>query len=136
MFSLAPQLVVGNLRLTATGVFAEYLLSGVPFIFLSEEWQNTAAADHGELWRALPSGSSVSGLTVPVPAREIARRMLHAHPALRSDTADTSAAAWVRHCRMWQPAISRASAAAADLLAERPVGRRAPPGTRYRRWTR
>ena len=62
MFSLAPQLVVGNLRLTATGVFAEYLLSGVPFIFLSEEWQNTAAADHGELWRALPSGSSVSGL--------------------------------------------------------------------------
>jgi hypothetical protein len=32
--------------------------------------------------------------------------MLQDHPALRSDNADTSAAAWVRHCRMWQPAIS------------------------------
>ncbi|MDT5059001.1 MAG: hypothetical protein QOF66_7367, partial [Mycobacterium sp.] len=47
MASLAPRLVVGNLRLTAVGVYAEYLLSGVPFIFLSEEWQNAVAA---ELW--------------------------------------------------------------------------------------
>ncbi len=105
MLALAPQLVVGNLRLTADGVYAEYLLSGVPFIFLSEEWQNTAAADHAELWRTLPSGSSVSGLTVPVPTRELARRMLHAHPALRTDPGDPCAVAWVRHCRMWQHAV-------------------------------
>src|SRR6185295_14739600 len=102
---LAPELVVGNLRLSATGVYAEYLLSGVPFIFLSEEWQNTAAADHAEFWRTVPSGTSVSGLTVPIPGREVARRMLHAHPGLRSDAGDSGAAAWVRHCRMWQPAI-------------------------------
>ena len=81
MLTAAPQLVVGNLRLTASGVYADYLLSGQPFIFLSEEWQNTVAADHAELWRALPSGSSVSGLTVPVSRRETARRMLHAHSA-------------------------------------------------------
>ena len=72
----------GNLRLTAAGVYADYLLSGVPFIFLSEEWQNTVAADHAELWRALPSGALLSGLTVPVPTRERGpREMLHAHPA-------------------------------------------------------
>jgi hypothetical protein len=54
MLSLAPRVVVGNLRLTDAGVYAEYLLSGVPFIFLSEEWQNAVAADHADLWRALP----------------------------------------------------------------------------------
>src|SRR4051794_463026 len=106
MFAAPPQLVVGNLRLTAAGVYADYLLSGQPFIFLSEDWQNTVAADHAELWRALPSGSSVSGLTVSVPAREIARRMLHAHPVLHSGARDTVTAAWVEHCRMWQPAIA------------------------------
>ena len=106
MRCLAPELVVGNLRLTANGVYAEYLLSGVPFIFLSEEWQNTAAADHAEFWRTLPSGSSVSGLTVPISGREVARRMLHAQPGLRSDAGESGAAAWVRHCRMWQPAIA------------------------------
>jgi hypothetical protein len=107
MSSLAPHLVVGNLRLTAVGVYADYLLSGVPFIFGSEEWQNTTAADHAELWRTLPSGSSLSGLTVPVPAREVVRRMLHAHPALRGSAGSTDAAIeWVRHCRMWEPTIT------------------------------
>jgi hypothetical protein len=107
MSSLAPHLVVGNLRLTAAGVYADYLLSGVPFIFGSEEWQNTAAADHAELWRTLPSGTSLSGLTVAVPAREVARRMLHAHPALRGAAASGDVAiGWVRHCRMWEPTIT------------------------------
>jgi hypothetical protein len=76
MSSLAPQLVVGNLRLTEAGVYAEYLLSGVPFIFLSEQWQNSVAADHAELWRTLPSGSSISGLTVPVLTRSVLRTQL------------------------------------------------------------
>jgi hypothetical protein len=107
MSSLAPDLVVGNLRLTAAGVYADYLLSGVPFIFLSEQWQDAVAADHAELWRALPSGASLSGLTAPVPARAVARRMLHAHPALREGArVSKSAGEWVRHCRMWEPAIA------------------------------
>ena len=106
MASLAPDLVVGNLRLTAGGVYAEYLLSGVPFIFLSEQWQNSVAAEHADLWRALPSGSSVSGLTVPVPERAVVRRMLHAHPALRENGAAESATAWIRHSRMWAPTIT------------------------------
>jgi len=107
MDSLALQLVVGNLRVTAAGIYADYLLSGLPFIFLSEDWQNSVAAHHAELWRSLPSGSSISGLTVPVPARAVARRLLHTHPALREPGAGTAAAGeWVRHCRMWEPAIA------------------------------
>lgn len=106
MVAAVPQLVVGNLRLTASGVYADYLLSGQPFIFLSEEWQNTVAADHAELWRALPSGSSVSGLTVPVSPREISRRMLHAHSAPRHGARGAVNAAWVQHCQVWQPAIA------------------------------
>ena len=106
MSTLAPDLVVGNLRLTPGGVYADYLLSGVPFIFLSEQWQNTVAADHADLWRTLPSGSSLSGLTVPVPVRGLARRMLHTHPALRGAHVAQTAGPWVRHCRMWEPTIA------------------------------
>ena len=104
MSSLAPSIVVGNLRLTAGGVYADYLLSGVPFIFCSEDWQNRVAAEHAELWRALPSGSSISGLTVPVGTRDVMRRMLRTHPAWRGDGGETSV--WVRHCRMWEHAIA------------------------------
>lgn len=105
MHAAAPQLVVGNMRFTASGVYADYLLSGQPFIFLSDEWQNTVAADHAELWRALPSGSSVSGLTVPVSRRETARRMLHAHSAPQG-APEAITGTWVQHCHMWQPTIA------------------------------
>jgi hypothetical protein len=110
--SLAPLGAVGNLRFTPTGVYAEYLMSGQPFIFLSEHWQDSVAAQHAELWRALPSGASISGLTVPVPARSVTRRMLYAHPDLR-DTATAAppdipaaARAWIRHCRTWDPVLT------------------------------
>ena len=66
-------------------MYAEYLMSGLPFIFLSEQWQDTVAAEHGELLRTSPSGPSISGLTVPVPTRAITRRMLYAHPDLHDD---------------------------------------------------
>ena len=33
----APTAAIGNLRFTAGGVYAEYLLSGRPFIFLPKE---------------------------------------------------------------------------------------------------
>jgi hypothetical protein len=108
----APLRAVGNLRLTARGVYADYLLSGVPFIFLSEEWQNTVAAEHAELWRTLPSGAQISGLTVAVPARNTARKMLRSHPDLSVDDAGAiaippSAEPWVQHCRTWQPTLTR-----------------------------
>lgn len=106
MRTVAPQLVVANLRLTENGMYAEYLLSGVPFLFLSGQWQHNVAAEHAELWRTLPSGSAISGLTVPVPARTVLRRMLASHPELAAgDTRLDSAAEWVAHCRTWEPAL-------------------------------
>ena len=110
--SLAPLGAVGNLRFTPTGVYAEYLMSGLPFIFLSEHVQHGVAAQHAELWRALPSGASISGLTVPVPARSVARRMLCGHPDLRDIAAaaapdiPAAARAWIRHCRTWDPVLT------------------------------
>ncbi|KUI36188.1 ATP-binding protein [Mycobacterium sp. GA-2829] len=103
---MAPLRVVGNLRLTAAGVYAEYLLSGMPFVFLSESWQNTVAAEHAELWRALPSGASISGLTTPVAPRTVIRRMLHAHPGLQTGTDAAEATEWVAQCRTWETAIA------------------------------
>ena len=108
----APLGAVGNLRFTRAGVYAEYLVSGLPFVFLSKEWQNTVAAEHAELWRNLPSGASLSGLTVPVPARNLTRRMLFAHhdldPATATpDSIPATVSPWSRHCRTWEPAVSR-----------------------------
>ncbi|MCW2649096.1 MAG: hypothetical protein QOE41_1358 [Mycobacterium sp.] len=101
--SSAPRAAVGNLRFTANGVYAEYLLSGVPFIFLSEQWQNAVAAEHAELWRTLPSGAQISGLTVPVPTRTVLRKML----AADDDPGGTGGDAWARHCRAWEPTLAR-----------------------------
>jgi hypothetical protein len=107
----APLRAIGNLRLTPHGVYADYLLSGQPFIFLSEEWQDRVAAEHAELWRALPSGSSISGLTVPVAPRATVRKMLYSHPDLRPGAAapegvSEAARPWVQHCRSWEPTIA------------------------------
>jgi hypothetical protein len=99
LMASAPLGAVGNLRLTAGGVYADYLLSGVPFIFLSEPWQNTVAAEHAELWRTLPSGAVLSGLTVDVPVRATVRKMLAAHRQLTPS--------WVSHCRTWEPTLAR-----------------------------
>ena len=79
----APLAAVGNLRFTARGVYADYLVSGLPFIFLAKDWQDKVAAAHAELLRTLPSGAMLSGLTTPVATRNITRRMLHAHPDLQ-----------------------------------------------------
>lgn len=108
MSRLAPLGAFGNLRLTESGMYADYLLSGVPFVFLSAQWQDTVAAEHAELWRALPSGSSLSGLTAPVPTRNVLRKMLCAHPMLRGDgtAIRAEATSWVSDCRKWEPTLS------------------------------
>ena len=82
-----PTAAIGNLRFTTSGVYADYLLSGLPFIFLPKESQNRVADVHAELLRTLPSGALLSGLTAPVATRNITRRMIYAHPDLHPDTA-------------------------------------------------
>lgn len=109
----APLGVVGNLRLTTDGVYAEYLVSGVPFIYMSKEWQDQVADEHAELWRTLPSGASLGGLTAPISARAISRRILHAHPDVRSlqpgEPLPESVRGWVQHSGAWERVIMKRS---------------------------
>ena len=108
----APLAAAGNLRFTARGVYADYLVSGLPFIFLAKDWQDKVAAAHAELLRTLPSGAMLSGLSTPVATRNITRRMLHAHPDLHPGNGSeatqipAAARAWIAHCRMWEPAVA------------------------------
>ena len=112
----APLAAAGNLRFTARGVYADYLVCGLPFIFLAKDWQDKVAAAHAELLRTLPSGAMLSGLTTPVATRNITRRMLYAHPDLHPDTGFESAQipvqawAWIAHCRMWETAVAGSGA--------------------------
>ena len=109
----APTAAIGNLRFTAGGVYAEYLLSGRPFIFLPKETQDQVADVHADLYRALPSGAILSKLTAPVATRSITRRMIFAHPDLHPETAapgdpmPAHTERWVQHCQRWAPALER-----------------------------
>jgi hypothetical protein len=112
----APLAVAGNLRFTAGGAYADYLVSGLPFIFLARDWQDRVAAAHAELLRTLPSGAMLSGLTTPVATRSITRRMLYCHPDLHPDNGSAptripaEARDWIAHCRLWEHAVARAGA--------------------------
>lgn len=109
----APQAAVGNLLFTASGVYAQYLLAGLPFIFQRKEVQGQVADVHAELMRALPSGALLEGLTSPVAIRNVTRRMIFAHPDLDPDRMlagapiPDSAAEWGEHCRLWTGALQR-----------------------------
>ena len=111
----APKAAIGNLRFTNSGVYADYLVSGLPFIFLPKEAQDRVADVHAELLRMLPSGALLSGLTAPVATRNITRRMIYTHPDLHPDTAvdgdpmPAHTQGWVEHCRLWAPALERSA---------------------------
>ena len=111
--SEAPKGAIGNLLFTSHGVYAQYLLSGLPFIFQRKEVQNQVADVHADLLRALPSGALLEGLTAPVATRNITRRMIFAHPDLHPDTVvpgepmPEQAHDWLEHARLWTPALGR-----------------------------
>ncbi|MDQ2638391.1 MAG: ATP-binding protein [Actinomycetota bacterium] len=108
-----PKSAIGNLRFTSRGVYAEYLLSGLPFIFQSKEVQDQVADTHADLLRALPSGALLEGLTAPVATRNMVRRMIFAHPDLQPETLTPGAPIpaeaedWVKHCQLWTPALQQ-----------------------------
>lgn len=99
---ISPRKVIGNLRFTDGGVYAEYLLTGLGFTFESATHQDLVSAEHAELWRTLPSGASLSGLTAPIPVASVAARMLATHPEPHSEQCDR----WIGYCRAWEPVIA------------------------------
>lgn len=71
----APRHVIGNLRFTDRGVFAEYLLSATDFFYLDEDSQRDVATDHNLLYRHLPQRCTLSGLTAYRSVDDICRGM-------------------------------------------------------------
>ncbi len=92
-----PQRVVGNLRFTAHGVYADYLLTGLRYA-LQPTSRKTAAADrHRSLVRELPSGSWLYGLSAPQDRRQLLRAMLTGH----RDNPE-----WITACRQLDPVLA------------------------------
>jgi hypothetical protein len=96
--SLDPPLeVIGNLRFTRGGVYADYLAHGLPVTMRALSTHERAARLTRNLGRNLPSGSQLFGLV----AVEDQDRILGNIVGRRHDNP-----AWVSHCRAWEPVIA------------------------------
>jgi hypothetical protein len=89
-----PNAVVGNLRFTRGGVYAEFVLRGQPGGMLPFVRKRKIAKGHRPLVRQLPSGMIFAGLLAPIDPRTLIRRMLAGYE---------HRAEWVREVRDWEP---------------------------------
>ncbi|HME48089.1 ATP-binding protein [Mycobacterium sp.] len=92
-----PRKVIGNLRFTRGGVYADYLLDGLAVTMRSLPTHERAARLTRNLGRNLPSGSLISGLLVADDQHQILRTIVGSH-AQKPD--------WVTQCRRWEPVIA------------------------------
>lgn len=74
-----PEHIIGNLTFTAHGVYAHYLVSGLPYYLQSTKRRIGVADRHQALPRELPAGTWGFGLAVPQNQRQLLRAMLHGH---------------------------------------------------------
>ncbi|MDQ1246200.1 MAG: hypothetical protein QG597_567 [Actinomycetota bacterium] len=74
-----PEQVIGNLRFTAHGVYADYLITGLRYYLQSTKRRTGVADRHRDLARELPSGAWIYGLSVPQDQRQLLRAMMHGH---------------------------------------------------------
>lgn len=59
-----PRTVIGNLSFTAHGIYAHYLISGLPYYLQSTKRRTGVADSHQALAREVPAGTWVFGLSV------------------------------------------------------------------------
>jgi hypothetical protein len=88
-----PDAIVGNLRFTHGGVYAEFVLSGQPGGMLPYSQKRKIAEAHRPLVRQLPAGMIFSGLLAPIDPRGLIRRMLSGYEDRQ---------AWVTEVRDWE----------------------------------
>jgi AAA domain-containing protein len=88
-----PDAVIGNLRFTKGGVYAEFVLTGQPGGMLPYSQKRKIAESHRPLVRQLPAGMIFSGLLAPLDSRTLIRRMLSGYE---------NRAAWVSEVRDWE----------------------------------
>jgi hypothetical protein len=74
-----PHTVIGNLSFTRHGVYAHYLLSGLPYYLQSTKRRIGVADRHQTLAREIPAGTWIYGLSVPQSQRQLLRAMLAGH---------------------------------------------------------
>ena len=92
-----PTSIIGNLSFTAHGVYAHYLISGLPYYLQSTKRRIGVADRHQALAREIPAGTWVFGLSVPQNQRQLLRAMLHGH---------RDRPQWVTACRQMAPVIA------------------------------
>ena len=92
-----PHTIIGNLSFTAHGVYAHYLLSGLPYYLQSTKRRIDVADRHQTLSREIPAGTWAFGLSVPQNQRQLVRAMLHGH---------RDKPRWVNACRQMAPVIA------------------------------
>lgn len=92
-----PHTVTANLSFTAHGVYAHYLISGLPYYLQSTRRRIGVADSHQVLARELPAGTWAFGLDVAQNQRQLMRAMLHGHREHHH---------WVNACRAMAPVIA------------------------------
>ena len=92
-----PHTIIGNLSFTAHGVYAHYLLSGLPYYLQSTKRRIDVADRHQALSREIPAGTWAFGLSVPQNQRQLVRAMLHGH---------RDKPRWINACRQMAPVIA------------------------------
>lgn len=92
-----PANIIGNLSFTAHGVYAHYLISGLPYYLQSTKRRIGVANTHQTLARELPAGTWTFGLCVPQSQRQLLHAMRHGHNDKPS---------WVAACEQMAPIIT------------------------------
>lgn len=92
-----PRTVIGNLSFTAHGVYAHYLISGLPYYLQSTKRRIGVADRHQTLAREIPAGTWIFGLSVPQNQRQLLRAMLDGH---------LDKPRWINACRQMAPVIA------------------------------
>ncbi|MEN4466804.1 ATP-binding protein [Mycolicibacterium conceptionense] len=92
-----PVAVIGNLRFTRGGVYADYLIDGLPLVLRPLRTHERASRLYRNLARALPSGWSLSGLLDNTDPNRLMRNIVGGY-GHRPE--------WVEHCRKWEPTFN------------------------------
>lgn len=94
-----PLAVIGNLRFTRGGVYADYLIDGLPLVLRPLRTHERGSRSYRNLARALPSGWSLSGLLDTTDPKRLMRNIVGNH---------SHRPEWVEHCRAWEPTFNPA----------------------------
>src|ERR1700752_992360 len=96
-----PLAVIGNLRFTRGGVYADYLIDGLPLVLRPLRTHERFSRFYRNLARTLPSGWSLSGLLDSTDPNRLMRNIVGNFSHRRD---------WVEHCRRWEPTFNPAVA--------------------------